>query len=354
MRRTKRAGAALVMATALLATGVTAVSANLDNGSSERSASDKTQPKNADRPNDQGQIHGGSNYNFFDLDGCNREDFGVLKNFHTHRQKITGQLEQMHANGQDRLIIGIFHGHGLDSGTLIDSAGGDLPEQQRQNLADLLATVRSIGYAEVEVVFHVLGPNDPNQWQSWNEDLYQENLQLIRNLRPIVEDSGLLYRLNLGNELTPAPNQPQTLQYTKRLWQDYVSEFGREDTVGFSIIGSRPERIANIPAMYGDKPPYLFDFHFYGDENADEYQQFVNAHNQMRDMGYNQGWIIGETFYNDPTSAENLRRAINDTGREVYWLTQWPWQREARDTGGCEHVSISPPADFDAFLDQGF
>lgn len=297
-------------------------------------------------------VHGGSNYNFYKLDDCDREPYGVLKNFHTEREVITRQLRQMHENGQDRLIIGIFHGHGLSSGTLLDSTGGDLPPQGRQNLHDLLAAVQRIGYAEVEVAFHVLGPNDPNGWTSWNEDLYQENWQLIQRMRPIVAGSGLHYRLNLGNELTPAPNQPQTLEYTKRLWKDYTQKFGKQDTVGFSIIGMRPERIASIPRMYGDNPPHLFDFHFYGNEtDGDEYQQFVAAHNQMNEMGYTeQGWIVGETFYNDPTSASNIRRAIDDTGRTVHYLTQWPLTRDRR----CDHVTVAPPSDYTAFLDQGF
>lgn len=297
---------------------------------------------------------GGSNYNFFHLDGCDREPYGVLKNFHTHEETITEQLTAMHENGQERLIIGIFHHRGPESGTVMNSEGGDIDPQYKENLANLLATAKEIGYEEVEVAMHVLGVNSPNDWDSWNEDLYQENRQLIENIRPIVAESGIHYRLNLGNELTPAPNQPFTLEYTQRLWADYTAAHGREDTVGFSVIGMRPERIASIPEMYGDNPPYLFDFHFYGEDGADEYQQFVSAHDQMRDMGYDQGWIVGEVYYNDPEAASNISRAIADTGQEVYWLTQWPLTRERTcdDEGG--HVDVAPPNDFDAFRDAGF
>lgn len=296
------------------------------------------------------QVPGGSNYNFFDLQNCDREPFGVLKNFHTRKDVVREQLTAMREGGQERLLIGVFHGHGLDTGTLIDSTGGNLPAQQRQNLHDLLALVKELGYAEVEVTFHVLGPNDPNQWESFDEELYQENWQLIQKLRPIVAGAGLHYRLGLGNELTPAPNQPMTLEYTKRLWADYTAAYGRDDTVGFSVIGSVAERIAAIPQMYGDQPPHVFDFHFYGDDKADEYQQFVAAHEQMKGMGLTQGWVVGETYYNDPTAAQNIRRAITDTGRRVYWLTQWPLTR-AR---ACDHVDVTPPTAFDAFTENGF
>lgn len=58
---------------------------------------------------------------------------------------------------------------------------------------------------------------------------------------------------------------------------------------GVIAAGVAALRIASIPRMYGDKPPYVFDFHFYGDERADEYTQFVNAHDQLRAMGLNRG-----------------------------------------------------------------
>ncbi|GAB3456248.1 hypothetical protein GCM10027570_37540 [Streptomonospora sediminis] len=293
---------------------------------------------------------GGSNYNFYKLDGCNREPYGVLKNFHTKRDLITDQLTEMHANGQRRLIIGVFHHNGPETGTVMNSAGGDIKPQYKENLADLLAAAKGIGFAEVEVAMHVLGDNSPNNWDTWNEDLYRENWQLIQQIRPIVRESGIHYRLNLGNELTPAPNQPQTLAYTQRLWDDYTAAYGKADTVGFSIIGSRPERIAAIPEMYRGNPPYLFDFHFYGDDSADEYQQFTAAHRQMADMGYEQGWVVGETYYNDAAGADRINRAIADTGREVYWLTQWPLTRDR----GCDHVDVASPAAFDAYTGAGF
>ncbi len=297
---------------------------------------------------------GGSNYNFFDLNGCDREPFGVLKNFHNEHETVTEQLATMHESGQRRLIVGVFHHNGPETGTMMDSTGGDIDSQYKQNLEDLLATIHEVGFVEVEVAMHVLGVSSPNDWDSWNEELYQENRQLIENLRPIVTDADVHCRLNLGNELTPAPNQPQTLEYTKRLWTDYTDAHGKEDTVGFSVIGSRSERIANIPEMYGNNPPNVFDFHFYGNDDADEYQQFVNAHNQMVDMGFEQGWVIGEVYYNDSTAAEGINRAISETGQEIYWLTQWPLTRERTcdDEGG--HVDVTPPVDFDVLSNAGF
>lgn len=304
----------------------------------------------ADTQNENVQAPGGSNYNFFNLDGCDREPYGVLKNFHTETETIRNQLTALHNGGQERLIIGIFHGRGLDSGTLMDSTGGDLDPQYRDNLRDLLAMVDDIGFDEVEVAMHVLGPNNPNEWDTFHEDLYQENWQLIQNIRPIVAESGVHYRLNLGNELTPAPGQDMTLEYAQRLWNDYTAAYGKEDTVGFSVIGMRPERIAQIPKVYGDNPPNVFDFHFYGNDEANEYQQFVGAHRQMRDMGYEQGWVIGETYYDDAEAAANIRRAVDDTGQRLYWLTQWPLTRDRN----CDHVDVTPPADFGAFAEHGF
>jgi hypothetical protein len=298
---------------------------------------------------------GGSNYNWYHLDRpqtgtCNREPYGVVANFHDAQSRIVDQLAQMIQSGQQRLRIGIFHGHGLNTGTVMDSTGGDLSPQNRSNFAALLAAVKRAGFAEIEVAFHPVGPNWAPGWGGWNEGLFQENWNLISNLRPIISAAGIPYRIDLHNEAIPAPNQPVLLEYAKRLWASYTSTFGRGDTVGFSVIGDEPARIAMMPQVYGDTQPYLFDLHFYGGVQDNEYLSFLAAHDQMKQLGYVQGWIIGEAYYNDPIAADRLRAAIHDTGRTVYYLTQWPLTR-ART---CPDVDVAPPTAFDAYVRAGF
>ncbi|WP_158891990.1 hypothetical protein [Amycolatopsis anabasis] len=288
---------------------------------------------------------GGSNYNFYGLNGCDREPFGVINRFDRGRDTITGQLGAMRRAGQQRLRIGVFHHRGPDTGTVMDSTGGDLSPANRRNLADLLAAVKAAGFAEVEVAFHPIGDSAPYNWAAFDEGRYQENWNLIHHLRPIIAGAGIPYRIDLMNEGAPAPNQPALRDYAKRLWTDYTHTHGKADTVGFSVIGD-PARIGQLPAVYGDNQPYVFDLHFY----EAEYAAFVAAHDAMNQLGYHQGWILGEAYYNDAVAAVDLRRASNATGRQVHYLTQWPLTR-ART---CPDVDVAPPADFGAYTAQGF
>ena len=174
--------------------------------------------------------------------------------------------------------------------------------------------------------------------------------------------AGIPYRIDLCNEAVPqAPvpgsNQQALLDYTQKLWNAYIHDFGRNDTCGFSTIGVG-ERIAFIPQVYGSNPPYLFDFHFYRSSAVfDEGAMFTAAHKQMNELGYtNQGWTIGEVYYNDPTAARKLRQAIDSTGRTVFYLLQWPVVAPTVDQfpKPCADVSVAPPVNFSAYAAQGF
>ena len=68
---------------------------------------------------------GGSNYLTYHLDPpCSREPYGVVYNYDTATATINAQLQQMYNNGQRRLRIPIFHGRGVDTGSVMDSTGG--------------------------------------------------------------------------------------------------------------------------------------------------------------------------------------------------------------------------------------
>jgi len=300
------------------------------------------------------QAPGGSNYGWYRLDGCNREPYGVVNSFHNAPDVIRGQLAAMRAAGQARLRVPIYHRHGPETGTVMDSTGGDLSASNRQNLTDLLRAIADAGFVEIQVSFMTIGDNAPWTWQAWNEDIFQENWNLIYNLHPIIAGAGIPYRIDLCNEAMPPSGMPILLAYTQRLWINYTSVFGKNDTCGFSTVGI-PERISQIPNVYGDNPPYLFDFHFYRNVVVDEYARFTTAHQLMNQYGYtNQGWTIGEVYYNDPTAARNLRRAMDSTGRTVFYLLQWPLQAPRIDFPTCDDVSVAPPVDFAAYTAQGF
>jgi hypothetical protein len=300
---------------------------------------------------------GGSNYGWYRIDGCNREPYGVVNSFHKAPDVIRAQLAAMRAAGQARLRVHIIHRRRPDTGTAMDSTGGNLSAANRQNLTDLLRAIADAGFVEIQVTFMPIGENAAYNWPSWNDGIYQENWNLISHLRPIIAGAGIHYRIDLCNEAVPTAGQPVLLAYVKRLWTDYTDAFGKKDTCGFSTIGF-PGRIENIPQVYGNNPPHLFDFHFYRRRGVDEGGLFTTAHNMMNQYGYTtQGWTIGEVFYDDPAAASRLRQAIDSTGRTVYYLLQWPVQAPRIDFPDptCPDATVPPPpVNFGAYIAQGF
>ncbi|MBV8932082.1 MAG: hypothetical protein JO285_05970, partial [Kutzneria sp.] len=262
---------------------------------------------------------------------------------------IAYQLAGMRASGQSRISVGVFYHRGADTGTIMDSTGGQLSEQNKQNLTGLLTAIKQAGFVEVSIVFHATTPNAPDEWEDWQQDLYQENWQLIRAVRAIVVASGVAYRIDLGSELTASTGQSMVLRYDEQLWKDYTTEFGSADTVGFSINSNDPGQVLNVGKVYGTTPPSMFDLHMYGSE----YEQFVYDDTQLRRQGFtSQPVIIGESYYDDKTTADALVRAVKDTGRPIHYLTQWPKTRA--NNSQCDQVDVAPPSDFSAYSAAGF
>jgi hypothetical protein len=128
---------------------------------------------------------GGSDYGWYQLDSpCIREPYGVVYNYDTATATIDAQLQQMYANGQRRLRIPIYFARGIDSGTIMDSTGGNLSSRFRANLTGLLAAIKATGFEEIEISFNPQSDNLPIQWTTFSSDYFQENWTLIQNLRP--------------------------------------------------------------------------------------------------------------------------------------------------------------------------
>ena len=297
---------------------------------------------------------GGSNYGWYHLDApCNREPYGVVYNYNTAQATIDAQLQQMYSNGQRRLRIPIFHGRGIDSGTVMDSTGGNLAPRFQTNLANLLAAIKAAGFVELEVSFHPQGGNDPTKWTTFRADYFQENWSLIQNLRTIIAAAGIPYHIDLSNEGIPPQGYAAFLEYSQELWNDYAGTFGTSDTIGFSIIAD-DAHVSQVSMVYGPSAfgnsgsPQLFDVHVYTDAG----NSFTTAFNSLNAQGY-QGvpWVIGEAYYNDATEAAALRQAVNSTGQTVQYLTQWP---VTSDLSCSPDVNVAPPADFSNYQAQNF
>jgi len=104
---------------------------------------------------------GGSDYAWYHLDPpCSREPYGVIYNYDTASATINSQLQKMYSNGQRRLRIPIYFARGINSGTIMDSTGGNLSPQFQANLANLLAAIKAAGFEEIEVGFFPQSANN--------------------------------------------------------------------------------------------------------------------------------------------------------------------------------------------------
>ena len=300
---------------------------------------------------------GGSDYGWYQLDApCIREPYGVVYNYDTATATIDAQLQQMYANGQRRMRIPIYFARGLNTGTIMDSTGGNLSSHFRANLTQFLAAVKAAGFVEIEVSFNPQSNNQPINWSTFSSDYYNENWTLIQNLRPIIAGSGILYHIDLLNEGIPPLSSTgylPLLQYDQMLWNAYVAAYGSSDTLGFSIIADAAHA-NSVSTVYGASAygnhgaPPLFDVHIYDETGT----SFTTAYNSLKSQGYaGVDWIIGEAYYNEAAEAASLRQQITVTGQTVLYLTQWPL------TAGesCSpDVDVAPPANFANYQAKGF
>ena len=300
---------------------------------------------------------GGSDYGWYQLDSpCIREPYGVVYNYDTATATIDAQLKQMYANGQRRMRIPIYFGRGMDSGTVMDSTGGNLSSRFRANLANLLAAVKAAGFVEIEVSFNPQGNTQAINWSTFSDDYFNENWKLIQNLRPIIAGSGIPYHIDLLNEGIPplsSGGYGALLEYDQMLWNDYAGAYGSSDTIGFSIIADAAHA-NSVSAVYGASAygnhgaPPIFDVHIYDETGA----SFATAYTSLTSQGYaGTDWIIGEAYYNDAAEAASLRQQVTSTGQTVLYLTQWPLTSGA----SCSpDVNVAPPTNFANYQAKGF
>lgn len=327
---------------------------------------------------------GGSNLVWHDLQGCEREPFGVIANYHEPgiRTRVQGQLARMRANGQQRVSIGLFHLRGTPdaagriNGTILDSSGGRLHPMQVANLAALLADVREAGFASFLFRYHPQGGNDPRTWNDFDADRFEENAALIESLEPLLQAAGIPHGTDLMVEGMPRarivefagnriilPDEPARepwSRYARELWARYVAGFGTAATVGFSFVSDTDDvridaRAEHVPHVYTVDGmltlPVAMAFDLYGTPERDEGWIFTRHHVHLADEGLaSTPWVIAEAWYDDAAAAGWLGDAIKATGRPVLFLTQWPLRRGA----ACADVDVAPPVDYGHWRNAGF
>ena len=213
---------------------------------------------------------------------------------------------------------------------------GTIPRNCLTALRSIIVAAYRAGFKSVRVRFVALGPNDAYTWTQFNSSVAARNWRFIQTVHAGLR--GLkLGKYDIGNEMIAGSKYPLVLQYATYIWGQYTDAYGASDTVGFSVPcgDACSSNISSFSTVYGSTLPAVFDFHIYGNDCPG----IVNTVNQMLpvDQVYNvilsalqshgwnsQGWIIGETCYNDINVAQRFFKAHQQAGNLLDSIEQWP------------------------------
>lgn len=292
---------------------------------------------------------GGSNLAWYyrgSWNGCDQTKYGVIHNYPNDAGSVNVVVDWLYNNGQRRLRLPVFfyqHGdQGVNpaGGDSMGSMGGQLSTYYATGLQNLVTYIKNKGFWEIVVSMHPLAGagdcNDPRMWDYWagmpfthclglsqaqRDDWRAENLGVILQVKSILDTVGMPYRIDLGNELVPTTSQPNLLDYTQKLWQEYMIATGnnKASTVGFSVIATM-DRVPQIPSVYLGNPPDIMQLHFYSSNG----NTFQSVHNWFQsNPTYNKDWVIGEADFNSQSWAQYLDNAIAVNPRTVWFTLQW-------------------------------
>jgi hypothetical protein len=303
------------------------------------------------------QAYGGSNYNWYHVDftgtTCNREPYGIIKNYHQAgvRATVQSQLATMYAGGQRRLRIAIAAADYFSTGTIVQAPNGTFPSQYLTNLGNYLADIKAVGFQEVLVGAFFFG-----NYSFWTSSTYSSTIasqywSLLQQVHNVVASSGIPYLIDLGNEfMPPSTGSAVWKTYVTNLWGWYVAAYGPQYTVGFSTPSA--DRISNM-AIYGSTKPSVVDVHIYQNPTT----ELTTADQALTNQGLSGiDILIGEAWYNDPTYAQGIRSSINGvtSGRWIRWLTQWPRSQSGSQDPTCQGQNVQSPLSDSVYLLNGF
>lgn len=369
-------------------------------------------------------------------------DYGIIKNYHRKfdyntelisdtfgqsiRGIVLGQLNDMYENGQERLRVGIWHSR-AESGThgtflnsknkLISGQNVYLDEQYLTNIELFMTDIKNAGFEQVMFAFYPNGPNRPGLWKNWggsslyqsainatfngdqiittitdpnNEPLWIENWRVIKQVKTRLDNSGMNYVVDLGNEVIPkqvvdktctqtvndssclCPNsigekmcfkknineinlfQTRWEKLLAKVWTRYVNKYGVSDTVGYSIISRNAsdfnQRYPTLSNVYSNGVlPNTFSLHVYDGiwiGHDDAFGGLNAAFNWKENNNMTTKFIIGETDYNDSITGQQLKSVLTGN-RKLEYILQWP-------KGRGFLYRLDPPYDFSNYIDEGF
>jgi hypothetical protein len=312
---------------------------------------------------------GGSNYYFYEaVPYGHGNGYNVITEYYLPgvASKVSSQIADMAGEGQRIVSLPLFFKDGQDTvngncptsgtagkGGVMDSSTGEIQPACLSALISIIRTCYTYGLA-VRLRFFPAGDNNPTSWELYDPVHAAQNWSFIQSVHNAMTAHGLsLDKYDLGNEEIGGGNK-SALAYAAFLWREYTALYGSSDTVGFSVVcdANCTANLAQLPNVYGPLSnfPPVFDLHIYGQCGNSTLptaqSEYVSAVSYTQPRGWTQGWIVGETCYDDGETAEALVEAHNQTPQQVlFYIQQWPYYFKR---------AIGIPYDYRAYSSRGF
>ncbi len=302
----------------------------------------------------------------------------VIAVYDVAKAAIDAKLRSLYAAGQRKISLVLWHffnqySYAPPQTTYLNTycemvvANGVLTSRHQANLSALIATIKTIGFTQINFRFASMDISDPMGWSSWDEAQFQSNWNLIWQTRQLIYQSlnsvpganpRLLYDLGLelgGLWAIPQPYgpvNPQVFrQYVTTLWSVYTYNYGSSDTIGFSIVpgfsGQISAQISAYDSTVGGRPN-AYGFDLYGNEPAVAAGDYSSFGTQLNFISSELGaagelskeLFVQETYFNSMLARNALSQATQK-GISFRYLLQWPY-RAGDPTNIVDVYDLSP------------
>ena len=302
----------------------------------------------------------------------------VIAVYDVAKAVIDAKLRSLYAAGQRKISLVLWHffnqyTYAPPQTTYLNTycemvvANGVLTTKHQANLSALIATIKTIGFTQINFRFVPMDVSNPMGWSSWDEAQFQSNWNLIWQTRQLIYQSlnsvsganpRVLYDLGAefgGMWAIPQPYGPANpqvyLQYVTTLWSVYTYNYGVSDTIGFSIVpgfsGQISAQISAYDSTTGGRPK-AYGFDLYGNPASVAAGDYSSFDTQLDFISSELGaagelskeLFVQETYFNS-TLARNALSQATQKGISFRYLFQWPY-RAGHATGIVDVYDLSP------------
>ena len=258
---------------------------------------------------------------------------------------------------------------------VLDTATGQLLPQHQQNLKQLLADLRRIGFNQVNIRFTPYGELDPrgfrngaeapwNDYHTWLYNRYwtavHSTIDSVNAWVPTDDSLKVIYDLSAematyihqtdGRQWNATYSFGHVAEHSRRLWRDYLARYGNRRTIGFTFgngvlyhpaDSSRQEVVAvvnhEVYDSVGQRPKaYAFDIYpnnpggtgLVGCEYPCYDKFFEEIARQVRRDSIVPQVLVWEGLYNNKTFADAVREANKKLNLGIPYVMQWPTREQ--------------------------